>query len=151
MQHFTEQPVLRWWLRWERICLQCRRPGCHPWVGKIPWRRIWQPTPVFLPREFRGQRRLVGYRPWGHKESDLTEATYTDMLAHSIYIKILFLSSRNGGGITWAEINHCRCNPGYIGSMCALTYLFSFTNFYFLSPVCVCTCFPSWYMHKQGL
>ena len=38
-----------WWLRWERICLQCRRLGFDPWVGKIPWRRAWQPTPVFLP------------------------------------------------------------------------------------------------------
>ena len=40
---------LPWWLRWWRICLQCRRPGFDPWVGKIPWRREWQPTPVFLP------------------------------------------------------------------------------------------------------
>ena len=32
-----------------RICLQCRRPGFDPWVGKIPWRRKWQSTPVFLP------------------------------------------------------------------------------------------------------
>ena len=43
------------------------------WVGKIPWRRKWQPTPVFLPGESRGQRSLVGYSPWGHKESDTTE------------------------------------------------------------------------------
>ena len=35
-------------------------------VGKIPWRREWQPTPVCLPREFPGQRNLVGYNPWGH-------------------------------------------------------------------------------------
>ena len=46
-----------------------------PWVGKIPWRRKWQPTPVFLPGESHGQRSLVGYRLWGHKESDTTEAT----------------------------------------------------------------------------
>ena len=45
----------------------------HPWVGKIPWRRAWQPTPVFLPGESCGQRSLVGYNPWGHKESDTTE------------------------------------------------------------------------------
>ena len=42
------------------------------WVGKIPWRREWQPTPVFLPEEFHGQRRLAGYSPWGHKELDMT-------------------------------------------------------------------------------
>ena len=44
-----------------------------PWVGKIPWRREWQPTPVFLPGEFHGQRSLEGYSPWGLKESDMTE------------------------------------------------------------------------------
>ena len=42
-------------------------------VGKIPWRRAWQPTPVFLPGESRGQRSLAGYSPWGRKESDTTE------------------------------------------------------------------------------
>ena len=44
-----------------------------PWIGKIPWRRKWPPTPVFLPGEFHGQRSLVGYSPWGRKESDMTE------------------------------------------------------------------------------
>ena len=44
-----------------------------PWVRKIPWRREWLPTPVFLPGEFHGQRSLVGYSPWGCKELDMTE------------------------------------------------------------------------------
>ena len=44
-----------------------------PWVGKIPWRREWQSTPVFLPGEFHGQRSLAGYSPWGCKEQDMTE------------------------------------------------------------------------------
>ena len=44
--------------------------GFDPWVGKIPWRRKWQPTPVFLRGESHGQRSLVGYSPWGRKESD---------------------------------------------------------------------------------
>ena len=48
-------------------------PGFDPWVGKISWRREWQPTPVFLPGEFHGQRNLVGHSQWGHKESDTTE------------------------------------------------------------------------------
>ena len=43
------------------------------WVGKIPWRRKWQPTPVLLPRKSHGRRSLVGYIPWGCKESDMTE------------------------------------------------------------------------------
>ena len=57
---------------------QCRRhksPGFDPWVGKIPWCRAWQPTPVFLPGEFHGQRSLAGYSPQGHKELDTTVAT----------------------------------------------------------------------------
>ena len=56
---------LRWWLSWERICLQCRRPRFDPWVGKISWRREWQPTPVFLPGEPHGQRSQAGYSPRG--------------------------------------------------------------------------------------
>ena len=45
------------------------------WVGKIPWRRTWQPTPVFLTGESHRQRNLSGYSPWGRKESDMTEPT----------------------------------------------------------------------------
>ena len=45
-----------------------------PWVGKIPWRREWQPTLVFLPEEFHGQRILAGYSPWDHKELGKTES-----------------------------------------------------------------------------
>ena len=52
-----------------------KRLGFDPWVGKIPWQREWHPTPVFLPGESHGQRSLVNYGPWGHKESDTTEAT----------------------------------------------------------------------------
>ena len=51
----------------------CRRPGFDPWVGKIPWRRKWQPTPVFLPGESHGLRSLVNYSPQCCKESDTTE------------------------------------------------------------------------------
>ena len=49
-----------------------RRHGFNPWVRKIPWRRKWQPTPVFLPGKSHRQRSLEGY---GRKESDTTEAT----------------------------------------------------------------------------
>ena len=44
-----------------------------PWVRKIPWRRKWHPTPVFLPGKSHGQRSLEGYSPQGHKEPDRTE------------------------------------------------------------------------------
>ena len=52
----------------KKLACQCRRhkrQGFNPWVGKIPWRRGWQPTPVFLPEKSYGQRSLAGYSPWG--------------------------------------------------------------------------------------
>ena len=52
-----------------------KRHGFDPWVRKTPWRRKWQPTPVFLPGESHGQRSLESYSPWSCKEVDLTEAT----------------------------------------------------------------------------
>ena len=50
-----------------------RDEGLNPRAGKISWRMVWQPTPVFLPGESHGWRSLVGYSPWGHKESDKME------------------------------------------------------------------------------
>ena len=58
----------------ESAC-QCRGCKFNSWVTKIPWRRIWQPTLVFLPGKSRGQRSLTGYSPWGRKEWDMTEVT----------------------------------------------------------------------------
>ena len=59
----------------ESIC-QCRihkRYGFDPWVGQVPWRREWQPTQVFLPGEFLGQKNLAGYCPRGLRESDISK------------------------------------------------------------------------------
>ena len=64
---------LPWWLKCQRICLQCRRPGFYPWIGRIIWRKEWLLTPVFLPGEFHGQGSLAWHSPWGCKESDMTE------------------------------------------------------------------------------
>ena len=66
-------------------CRRHKRLGFDPWVGKSPWRRAWQLTPVFLPGESHGQRSLAGYSPWSLKESDTTEqlsmhtATYQNL------------------------------------------------------------------------
>ena len=49
--------------------------GIDPWIGKIPWRRAWQPTSAFLPGDSHGQRNLVGYSARHHTESDTTEHT----------------------------------------------------------------------------
>ena len=54
-------------------CRRHKRRGFNPSVGKIPWRKKWQPTPVFLPGVSHGQRSLAGYSPWGLKELDMTE------------------------------------------------------------------------------
>ena len=59
-------------------CRRRKRPRFGLWVGKIPWKRAWQPTPVFLPGEFHGQRNLVGDSPWGRKEADTTEHTHKE-------------------------------------------------------------------------
>ena len=66
----------RWSSVKESTC-QCRRLRFNPWVGKIPWRRKWQPTPVFLPGESHRLRSWAGYSPWDCKELDRTEHTHT--------------------------------------------------------------------------
>ena len=61
-----------------------------PRVWKIPWRRAWEPTPVFLPGESHGQSSLVGYSSWGRKELDTTEVPYHARTEESIRLCILF-------------------------------------------------------------
>ena len=68
-----DDDVSDWWLRQPRICLQWGRPGFDSWVGKIPWRREWLPTPIFSAGEFHVQRIVAGYSPWRCKELDMTE------------------------------------------------------------------------------
>ena len=64
---------LPWWHNGKESACQCKRLWFNPWFRKIPWRREWQPTPVFLPGKSHGQRSLVGCSPWGLEESDMTE------------------------------------------------------------------------------
>ena len=79
-------------------------------VSKIPWKRLWQPTPLFLPGKFHGRRSLVGCSPWGHEESDMTERLH-------FHFSLLFIGEGNGnplqcsclenprdGGTWWASI-----------------------------------------------
>ena len=63
-----------------RICLQCWRPRFDPYIGNIPWRREWQPDPVFMPGKSHGQRSPAGYSPRGHKELDTTEQLSTQII-----------------------------------------------------------------------
>ena len=80
-----KQPTKSYWEPYSMVALVVKNPlanaeevrdtGSIPGVRKIPWRRAWQPTPVFLPRESHRQRNLVGYSSWGHKELDTTKVT----------------------------------------------------------------------------
>ena len=71
----------------KNICLQCGRPGFDPWVGKIPWRRESQPTPVFWPGEFHGL-----HSPWGSKELDTSLfISSKSFYIYSFYIFIYIL------------------------------------------------------------
>ena len=79
-----------------------------PWVGKIPWGKKWQPTPVFLPGESHGRRSLVGYSPRGHEESDTTErlhfhfhlhALEKEMATHSRVLAWRILGTGEPGGL----------------------------------------------------
>ena len=62
---------------------QGRRLRFHPWVGKIPWRRKWQPAPVSSPEKSHEQRSLVGYRPWGHMEWDMIKHEHMHTHIHT--------------------------------------------------------------------
>ena len=95
------------WLSGKESACQCRRyKRCQfdPWVGKIPWRRKWQPTPVFLPGESHGQRSLVGYSPWGHRVRHdwVTEHTHT----YAVITIILKTVARPGMGYLTTQLGH---------------------------------------------
>ena len=81
-------------------CMRHKRYQFNLWVRKISWRRAWQPTPVFLPRESHGQRSLVGYSPWGCNELDMTEwliPMHTHTMGYYSAIKMkLILSYADG-------------------------------------------------------
>ena len=65
----------------EHVCRHRRLKRCEfdPWIGKIPWRRTWQPTPVFLPGKSHEQRSLMGYSPWAHKDPDTQFSSVTQL------------------------------------------------------------------------
>ena len=117
-KHWTHEAITphspRWCSSRETVCQcrRCKRRGFQLWVGKIPWRREWQPTPVFLPGKSHGQRTLVGYSPWGHRESDMTELTLLFSFLSPITFKLVFVSlSLHSLAISykWNHIVFVRC------------------------------------------
>ena len=81
-------------------CKRCKRRGFDPWVRKIPWRRKWQLTPVFLPKICHRQRSLAGYSPWGYKELDMTEWLH-------LHFSLSCTGEGNGNPLQWS----CLENP----------------------------------------
>ena len=87
-----------------------KRHGFNCWLGKIPWRRKWQPTPVFLPGESHGQKNLVGCSPWGRKESDTTKRLHFHFSLSCIGegngnpLQCSCLENPRDGGAWWAAI-----------------------------------------------
>ena len=77
---------LPWWPSGKESTCQCRRHEFDLWVGKIPWRKKWQPTPVFLPDKCHGQRSLVGYHPWDLKR--VKDSLATEQQQYLMYQKI---------------------------------------------------------------
>ena len=79
------------WLSGGESASQCRRCGRNsfgPWAGKVPWRKKWQPTPVFSPGKSHEWRSLVGYSSQGHKESDTAEQLSAQYMLIDINIVI---------------------------------------------------------------
>jgi len=77
-----------------------KRCEFNPWVGRIPWKRAWWPTPIFLPGESHGQRSLVGYSPWGHRlEHDWSDLARTHVWLFAwdkfLEVKLLLTNSKN--------------------------------------------------------
>ena len=90
-------------------CWSCKRRGFDPRVRKIPCRREWLPTLVFLPGEFPGQRSLAGYSSWGHKESDTTDQL-TAMQPYYIVTRYKCILIPNNNNNNTTTNNKCICN-----------------------------------------
>ena len=130
-QHRARSGVVWGLLRWHSgkestcQCRRCKRRRFDPWVRKIPWSRKWQPAPVFLPGESHRQRKLVGYSPWGCKESDMTERLSTQhRAAHRTWWDLL------GRGVGMEASLHLCATLGLVRGSLGLG----------LRPVCLFVC-----------
>ena len=148
-------------------CRSRERHRFDPWVGKIPWRRKWQPTPVFLLGETHGQRSLAGYSPWGCKESDTTERLnhhhttnvnkYVQKSISGDMIKIRLetfdftwkyqkrLDSKDDSWVLWDEWNvYCMNRQHILGRWIRLTSITKMPR----TASCVLVAANSWAQHK---
>ena len=79
-----------WWLSGKESACQCRRRRFDLWIRKIPWRRKWQPTPVFLPGKSHEQKSLAGYSPWNLKRVGHNLVTEQQQLNTYVWLFIVF-------------------------------------------------------------
>ena len=86
--------------------MRCNRCGFSPRVRKSPWRREWQPIPVFLLGKFHGQRSLAGYSSWGRWESDMTE--------HTFLLSMEKPSQKSSAETRWPEVDEQGGNSVYL-------------------------------------
>ena len=108
---------LSWWLRWCRNRLPCRRLGFNSWVRKIPWRRAWQPTPIFLPGKFHGKRSLPGYyfkvcwtwlSNWAHI-STINSADLSMCTTHTVILLLIHFILRDSCKTLYCADNDICC------------------------------------------
>ena len=93
--------------QWQKIPLPSRRLGLHPWVGKIPWRRKWQPTPVFLPGKSHGQRSQLTKVHRVTKEMASTEGLNNNIMYEVLYqVLYTFCGSKSSQGTDGALSLH---------------------------------------------
>ena len=121
-----------------------RRPRFDLWIGKIPWKKKWQPIAVFLPGKPHGQRSLVGYSPWGCKELDTTESVHPctrHTHTHTVYYRILNIVPILGPGLSilYLLVPNSQSAPSFSLTL-ANTNLFSTSVnlFLFYSSVHLC-------------
>ena len=91
-------------------CWRHKKHGFDPWLGKIPWRRAWQPTPVFLPGESHGQRNLVGYSPQGHTAEATQHACKMNHRESTFIFQRLWPTSQTHCFYK-SNIKQCCCDP----------------------------------------
>ena len=94
----------------ESTC-QFRRHRFHPWIGKVPWKRKWQPTPVFLPGKSHGQRSLAGYSPWGCETAGHDLATKQQQIMSMVnFLKVTYLVSQIiCTKVLWDKVSFSEC------------------------------------------
>ena len=113
----------------KKILLQCRRPGFDPWVRKIPWRRAWQPTPVFLPGESPWTKQLTGLQSMGSQRVRHNWATRHSTALYLIYFCSNLCHFLNGGLSFPFFSRFFRCKAGLFIEMIFKMYTFITVNF----------------------